>query len=176
MKKKEATWLTWPKNKNGRRKVNPLHIQDWKPSVGSGHNNLIRFRRHSWRHERRLTATSTAGDRTYRSAIFQNEQKHSNVCKGGGWNVTVFVKVLKLIVLTDCQVHGVAFSQRSQSVQTATLVVILQKLNKTCRKTVIICNSKNKAWISQCHADRTHISLFWVRAEGRSGSLLWYRQ
>lgn len=26
--------LTWPKNKNGRRKVKPLHIQDWKPSAG----------------------------------------------------------------------------------------------------------------------------------------------
>lgn len=32
--KKKVAWLTWPKNKNGRRKVKPLHIQDWKPSAG----------------------------------------------------------------------------------------------------------------------------------------------
>lgn len=61
-----------------------------------------------------------------------------------GWNISALVKVLKhQTVLTDCQVHGVAFSQRSQSVQTATLVVILQKLNKTCRQTIIICNSSS---------------------------------
>lgn len=26
-------WLTWPKKRNGKRKVRPLHIQDWNPSA-----------------------------------------------------------------------------------------------------------------------------------------------
>lgn len=69
--KRRKVWLTWPKKRNGKRKVRPLHIQDWNPS------------------ERHKTVTVTLGrhDTDYHTFVLTPSSPHNNTTSKVVWEV-----------------------------------------------------------------------------------------